>query len=54
MKAVEHLQRIRIDVAAREMGIDPAELRAFAGSADQHDDMTMILLKIEASTEAAA
>jgi sigma-B regulation protein RsbU (phosphoserine phosphatase) len=27
-----------------------AELRAFAGSADQHDDMTMILMKIEAST----
>jgi phosphoserine phosphatase RsbU/P len=24
-----------------------AELRAFAGSADQHDDMTMILMKIE-------
>jgi sigma-B regulation protein RsbU (phosphoserine phosphatase) len=27
-----------------------AELRAFAGSADQHDDMTMILMKIEAPT----
>jgi sigma-B regulation protein RsbU (phosphoserine phosphatase) len=27
-----------------------AELRAFAGGADQHDDMTMILMKIEAST----
>ena len=27
-----------------------AELRAFAGSADQHDDMTMILMKIEPST----
>jgi serine phosphatase RsbU (regulator of sigma subunit) len=27
-----------------------AELRAFAGAADQHDDMTMILMKIEAST----
>jgi sigma-B regulation protein RsbU (phosphoserine phosphatase) len=27
-----------------------AELRAFAGTADQHDDMTMILMKIEAST----
>jgi sigma-B regulation protein RsbU (phosphoserine phosphatase) len=26
-----------------------AELRAFAGGADQHDDMTMILMKIEAS-----
>jgi serine phosphatase RsbU (regulator of sigma subunit) len=25
-----------------------AELRAFAGGADQHDDMTMILMKIEA------
>jgi serine phosphatase RsbU (regulator of sigma subunit) len=24
-----------------------AELRAFAGGADQHDDMTMILMKIE-------
>lgn len=31
-----------------------AELRAFAGGADQHDDMTMILLKIEATTGAAA
>jgi sigma-B regulation protein RsbU (phosphoserine phosphatase) len=35
-----------------------AELRAFAGGADQHDDMTMILMKIEAATlspdEAAA
>ena len=30
-----------------------AELRAFAGAADQHDDMTMILMKIEASPEAA-
>ena len=28
-----------------------AELRAFAGGADQHDDMTMILMKIEASTQ---
>lgn len=27
-----------------------AELRAFAGGADQHDDMTMILMKIEAAT----
>ena len=27
-----------------------AELRAFAGGADQHDDMTMILMKIEAPT----
>ena len=27
-----------------------AELRAFAAGADQHDDMTMILMKIEAST----
>jgi phosphoserine phosphatase RsbU/P len=27
-----------------------AELRAFAGGADQHDDMTMILMKIEPST----
>ncbi len=27
-----------------------AELRAFAGGADQHDDMTMILMKIEATT----
>ena len=27
-----------------------AELRAFAGTADQHDDMTMILMKLEAST----
>ena len=26
-----------------------AELRAFAGSADQHDDMTMILMKIESA-----
>ena len=26
-----------------------AELRAFAGAADQHDDMTMILMKIEAA-----
>ena len=26
-----------------------AELRAFAGGADQHDDMTMILMKMEAS-----
>jgi sigma-B regulation protein RsbU (phosphoserine phosphatase) len=26
-----------------------AELRAFAGGADQHDDMTMILMKIEAT-----
>jgi phosphoserine phosphatase RsbU/P len=25
-----------------------ADLRAFAGAADQHDDMTMILLKVEA------
>jgi serine phosphatase RsbU (regulator of sigma subunit) len=24
-----------------------ADLRSFAGSADQHDDMTMILLKVE-------
>jgi serine phosphatase RsbU (regulator of sigma subunit) len=29
-----------------------AELRAFAGAADQHDDMTMILMKIEGSTSA--
>jgi serine phosphatase RsbU (regulator of sigma subunit) len=27
-----------------------AELRAFAGGADQHDDMTMILMKIEPAT----
>src|SRR5688500_1649643 len=27
-----------------------AERRAFAGGADQHDDMTMILMKMEAST----
>ena len=27
-----------------------AELRAFAGAADQHDDMTMILMKLEPST----
>jgi sigma-B regulation protein RsbU (phosphoserine phosphatase) len=27
-----------------------AELRAFAGSADQHDDMTMILMKIDPAT----
>ena len=27
-----------------------AELRAFAGAADQHDDMTMIFMKIEAPT----
>ena len=27
-----------------------AELRAFAGGADQHDDMTMILMKIEPPT----
>ena len=27
-----------------------AELRAFAGAADQHDDMTMILMKIEPPT----
>jgi serine phosphatase RsbU (regulator of sigma subunit) len=25
-----------------------ADLRAFAGAADQHDDMTMILMKVEA------
>src|SRR5687768_3363291 len=31
-----------------------AELRAFAGAADQHDDMTMILMKIEPSTPKAA
>jgi serine phosphatase RsbU (regulator of sigma subunit) len=24
-----------------------AELRAFAGGADQHDDMTMILMRVE-------
>jgi len=29
-----------------------AELRAFAGSADQHDDMTMILMKIEEPADA--
>lgn len=29
-----------------------AELRAFAGGADQHDDMTMILMKIEAPAPA--
>jgi sigma-B regulation protein RsbU (phosphoserine phosphatase) len=28
-----------------------AELRAFAGAADQHDDMTMILMKIEGASE---
>ena len=28
-----------------------AELRAFAGAADPHDDMTMILMKIEAPTQ---
>jgi len=27
-----------------------AELRAFASGADQHDDMTMILMKMEPST----
>jgi sigma-B regulation protein RsbU (phosphoserine phosphatase) len=26
-----------------------ADLRAFAGAADQHDDMTMILLRVEES-----
>jgi sigma-B regulation protein RsbU (phosphoserine phosphatase) len=31
-----------------------AELRAFAGGADQHDDMTMILMKIEPSTPSPA
>jgi phosphoserine phosphatase RsbU/P len=31
-----------------------AELRAFAGGADQHDDMTMILMKIEPSTPGPA
>ena len=31
-----------------------ADLRAFAGGADQHDDMTMILMKIEAPPLAAA
>ncbi len=31
-----------------------AELRAFAGGADQHDDMTMILMKIEPSTSIPA
>ena len=31
-----------------------AELRAFAGGADQHDDMTMILMKIEAATPGAS
>jgi len=31
-----------------------AELRAFAGGADQHDDMTMILMKIEPSTPVPA
>jgi phosphoserine phosphatase RsbU/P len=31
-----------------------AELRAFAGAADQHDDMTMILMKIEAPTGTVA
>ena len=30
-----------------------AELRAFAGGADQHDDMTMILMKIEAAAPGA-
>ena len=30
-----------------------AELRAFAGGADQHDDMTMILMKIEQPTPLA-
>jgi serine phosphatase RsbU (regulator of sigma subunit) len=30
-----------------------AELRAFAGGADQHDDMTMILMKIEGAQGAA-
>jgi sigma-B regulation protein RsbU (phosphoserine phosphatase) len=30
-----------------------AELRAFAGGADQHDDMTMILMKIEEGAPAA-
>jgi sigma-B regulation protein RsbU (phosphoserine phosphatase) len=30
-----------------------AELRAFAGGADQHDDMTMILMKIEDGSPAA-
>jgi serine phosphatase RsbU (regulator of sigma subunit) len=31
-----------------------ADLRAFAGAADQHDDMTMIMMKVEASGAAAA
>lgn len=31
-----------------------AELRAFAGGADQHDDMTMILMKIDHAVPAAA
>ena len=31
-----------------------AELRAFAGGADQHDDMTMILMKIDASSAITA
>ena len=31
-----------------------AELRAFAGAADQHDDMTMILMKIEPATPTPA
>ena len=31
-----------------------ADLRSFAGAADQHDDMTMILLKVEAVLPAPA
>ncbi len=31
-----------------------ADLRAFSGTADQHDDMTMILLKVEAQARPAA
>jgi sigma-B regulation protein RsbU (phosphoserine phosphatase) len=31
-----------------------ADLRAFSGAADQHDDMTMILLKVEAASARAS
>jgi serine phosphatase RsbU (regulator of sigma subunit) len=30
------------------------EVEAFVGSADQHDDMTMILLKVDRAFEAAS
>jgi sigma-B regulation protein RsbU (phosphoserine phosphatase) len=52
---VKTLQRIMVDNRSRSSQeiLDQAilKLNAFMGKADQHDDITLIIVKIDASTE---